>query len=428
MQPHSKLSELENEDLITKYLAYTSGGEVPTFFNRWACIVGLGAWLEQDVWFPFGHGKIYPNVFAMLLGAAGTRKSTAIKQMKELVKQAGYTSFAPKRVSKEKFLEDLAEHGARVSNGGQSTSALVDAVLWSTMNSDIGTTPQWIAADEFNEFFSNNILDFVSMLGDMWDFEGMYEVRTKSSGILNIPNPNVSILGGNTTERFCGTFPPDIIGQGFFSRLIFVYGEPNGVKIAFPEEKNPVDQDFMVGELQKIKSLAQGEIAIRPDAREMLEKIYASGSRVDDSRFESYANRKFTHLLKLVIIHTLADYKNEIEVKHVVRANTVLTHTEHFMPRALGEFGAARNSAVAHKVLKVLESSHEAMDLPEIWKHIPGQLDKIGDLAEIIKNLSMADKIQMTNHGFLAKRKVLREQNRDFFDWDYLTDEERRKK
>ena len=38
-------------------------------------------------------------------------KSTAIKAARGLIRQAGYTTFAPKKTSKEKYLEDLTRGG-----------------------------------------------------------------------------------------------------------------------------------------------------------------------------------------------------------------------------------------------------------------------------------------------------------------------------
>ena len=44
----------------------------------------------------------------MLVGASGTRKSTAIKLFKKLIQQAGYDTIAADKTTKEKFILDLS--------------------------------------------------------------------------------------------------------------------------------------------------------------------------------------------------------------------------------------------------------------------------------------------------------------------------------
>src|SRR5947209_1500310 len=98
------------ENFFDSYLSYTEGGEVPTTFHRWSAVVGIAALLERNCCVEFGHTEIYPNIYSMLIGSAGTRKSSAIKLMKKLLIKSGYQTIAAERTSKEKFLHDLSKH------------------------------------------------------------------------------------------------------------------------------------------------------------------------------------------------------------------------------------------------------------------------------------------------------------------------------
>jgi hypothetical protein len=187
--------------------------------------------------------------------------------------------------------------------------------------------------------------------------------------------------------------------------------------------------DETLGDLSKklldIKNVARGEIQLSADAAELVEAIYMDFSGLDDARFAYYVNRRQVHLLKLCIIHALADLSTEILPKHVVRANTILSHTEFYMPRALGEFGRARNSEVVHKVLTILENSPKAITGMELWGEIYSDLGGISEMGDIIQNLVMAGKIQQTELGILPLKKVKKESDSRFYNWSYLTDEER---
>src|SRR5574337_780381 len=95
-------------DFFDLYLQYTKDTEATSTFHRWAAIVGIGALLERNIWIQHGASHIYPNHYVMLLGESGSRKSAAIKGFVRVLKQAGYTTLAAEKTSKEKFSQDLA--------------------------------------------------------------------------------------------------------------------------------------------------------------------------------------------------------------------------------------------------------------------------------------------------------------------------------
>jgi len=414
--------ELENKDFIAEYILYTSGTEVPTFFNRWACVVGLGAWAMQDVWVETGFGRIFPNLYAMLVGTPGSRKSTAIKDMRNLLREVGYSYFAGEKTSKEMFLSDLS----KISRSNFDPSERVDEILFGSNAADSEVvTPCFIAADEFGDFFGNNVMEFIATLGVLWDARGLYKYRVKSGPSVEISNPNISILGGNTVETLCRTFPPEALGQGFFSRLLFIYGEANGRKIAFPELKSEEEREVLRQKLLKMKQCMSGEMKLSEPVSKALTTIYNKFKGLHDTRFSYYGTRRFTQLIKLTMIHALADYSHEIKLTHVIRANTLLTHTEHHMPRALGEFGRAKNSVIIHRLMQIIESRYKPIDFVELWKEVQGDMDKVSELGEAIKSLMMSGKIQAVEGGFLPVKAVQIEENSDLYDWNYLTDEER---
>ena len=95
-------------DFFDLYLHYTRDTEATATFHRWSAIVGIGAYLERNVWIQHGASQIYPNHYVMLLGESGSRKSAAIKGFVRILKEAGYKSLAAEKTSKEKFSQDLA--------------------------------------------------------------------------------------------------------------------------------------------------------------------------------------------------------------------------------------------------------------------------------------------------------------------------------
>ena len=410
-----------NSSFFNDYLSYTSDSEVPTSFHRWSAIAGIGAILERNLFIPHGHSQLFPNQYMMLIGTAGTRKSTAIKLMKSILVKVGYTTISAERTSKEKFLLDLAGYD---EDAPADPDTILDQNLFGGSNDESSIRPMFIGADEANDFFGIGNLEFLSILGSLWDWNGPpYSNRIKTGKSVSIPNPTISILSGNTPTGFSLAFPSDILGQGFFSRLLLVYGEPNGIKIAFPRSPDAGETTEIVTSLQKIKSYHFGELPYDDTAKLLLTHIYNSARPIDDLRFDSYFNRRFTHLLKLCIIVAAGHARKQIDERTVIEANTYLSYIESLMPKALGEFGKSRNSDVTHKILSFIEA-HDGVTLKEILKLVSADLEKPSDIGDIIRKLSMADKIQSVAGLFLPMRRKGIEDTNGMIDLSYLTPEE----
>ena len=416
-------------DLITSYLEYTSNTEPPAIFHRWSILTCVAAYLSRDIHINHGHFTIYPNLYTLLIGSAGSRKSSAINIAKGLLKQSGYSNFSPTKTTKEKFFIDMAEHS---TCGVDGVEDFLEQTLFGDKEDDTSSVSEmFIVAGEFNTFFGNNILDFVTDLGELWDYNGRFESKVKNSKSVQIMNPTINILGGNTPTGFSAAFPIEILGQGFFSRTLMIYGERTREKITWPEPPDPKHTEELLITLRAIKAQAiqSGLITISGEAKEILNTIYMRWNDLDDARFESYSNRRFTHLLKLCMIITAIRLSSIISAEDVIYANTILSYAEHFMPKALGEFGKAKHADVAHKILQVLESTNDPLGSVDLWKYVHTDLDKPSDLSTILENLVRAEKIQVFKGKFLPRKKAVREVNGDLksavINFNLLSKEER---
>jgi hypothetical protein len=413
----------QGDSFLTQYLHYVGDTEAPTFYHRWAAISAVGAYLGRQYSFPLGHAQLYTNMYIMLIGEPGSRKSTAIKIAKKIITAAGYNTISADKSSKEKFMLDLAGEGD--DNEGKTVDEILDTNLWGNEEDDGQPAEMYIACDEFNDFIGLGNMEFISLLGNMWDYNGVFKNRIKTGKSVAINNPTVSILGGNTSTSFANAFPPDTLGQGFFSRLLLIHGESTGRLITFPEMPSVADTSHIIRELQRIKLTARGEAKLTAGGRYLLDKIYKSTKRMEDTRFVSYSNRRFTHLLKLCLIISASHYSTVITEEHIVEANTLLTHTEHLMPKALGQFGKAKNSDITHKIMSILANAERPLQVKDIWEFVHNDMDKMNDLVDVIRNLIGANKVLAINGGYLSKTVVIEEVNNDMLDYSYLTNEER---
>jgi hypothetical protein len=394
------------------------------------------------MWFPFGSSRLFPNQYIMFIGDPGTRKSTAIKKATKLIGMAGFDKFGAQKTSMEKFLLDLQDDGTEEDaivgdwkTGNKKKDALdVLAALNLKLEGDTqDDTPRemFIAADEFNNFLGSGNISFQSLLGELWDWDEptrCYKQRLKNSKSVSIYQPTVSILAGNTPSSFADCFPLASIGQGFMSRLILVHAEPSGVKVTFPVEPSKQLTEDIVQHLMRMKQTCLGPVTMDEEAASALDLIYKGWSDMEDTRFKHYSTRRFTHLLKLTMIVCAARLSTNFTVQDVLHANTILAYAETTMPKAIGELGKSKNAEAANKIMQVLYSARDAKSVPDLWKIVQNDLDKIGDLASLLINLQQADKIQVVRNaagkdGYLPKMRALN-RTQPFTNFDLLKGKE----
>ena len=393
------------------YFAYTAGDEVPLIYHRWCAIAGVGALLGRRFWLKHGRSTIWPTQYLMLIGGPGARKDTAIACIRGVLKASGYESLAATKTTKEKFLLDLEGLPE-----GQITAEQLDEFL----REDSDPREVFIMAGEFGEFLGYGNIEFVSLLTALWDYTGVFESRLKNSRSVKIQDPTVSILGGNTPAGFALTFPPEIIGQGFFSRLLLIYGEPTGRRITWPTVPSEADVAAMAQLMRDIQYAIHGEAILPPDTQLALDEIYQGWSDLEDARFLNYSNRRLTHLFKLCLICAACRLSRTVELQDVTLANTILTHAEGLMPRALGEFGKSRHADVSAKVLSFLETVGKPATITDIWKAVSTDLEKLNDLGNILMNLEQAENIQrVAKQGFLPLKEA-RGVNSKYVDFSLL--------
>jgi hypothetical protein len=358
----------------------------------------------------------------MFVGDPGTRKSTAIKNAVKIIREAGYTTLSAQKTSKEKWLLDLSGEDDIVSPEGgkrQGYDALEDINVLSDGNR---TEPRemLIPADEFNNFVGNGNLEFLSILGELWDWDDEtdgYRYRLKNSKSVNIYQPTISILAGNTPTGFAECFPAASIGQGFMSRLVLIHGESSGKRITIPPVPKQEDTDRLVAMLLQMRQICRGPIGADKDAMDALDMIYRTWPELEDARFKHYSTRRFTHLLKLCLVHAAAGLRDRITLPDVIKSNTVLAYAETNMPKALGELGKARTSEAANKIMQFLYQARQPVSLKQLIKVVHQDIDKVSDIHTIIQTLLGVEKIQQLTTengttGYLPKtttvsRKVL---------------------
>ena len=395
-----------------EFIGFPHNTEASLVLHRWCAISIVATMLGRDFVFPHGFSEVLPNQFIQIIGVPATRKSTAIKQAKKLLKLAGYNNFSADKTSMAQFLIELHNitWGTEEEQAANDEFELENNIFGTTNPKETAETlpvaEYYIASDEFVDFIGRNNIDFISLLGTFWDINEVYSYPLKNSKPVYINKPTINIIAGNTPEMFAQAFPPDMQGQGFFSRLLLIHATPTGRRITIPSPPSKEDTDIVVAYLRDIKAKCVGNCTITNEAYEVYDKAYQSSETdLDDSRFQQYNGRRHMHLLKLSLVMAAARRSTVIHSCDVIMANTILTFAEYSMPKAMGMFGRGRHSIVTHKILELIGNS-DGCSMKDIIKYVQQDLDNLGLLGDLINSLKAADKIQIHEGIFYPKKEA----------------------
>lgn len=393
----------DDEDLMNMYfrLMFPSS-ECPLIYHRWGLISIVGAMLGRQCFLPLGIDNIYPNMYVCLIGSAGSRKSSAVKACRKTLEGTEYSSFARERTSKEKFLKDLADGFGKTKKESIDDLLAMDLHLLEDPDnrpSSTGPSEVYISAGELEDFLGQNDTSFISLLTNLWDNLDGYSHGKMTSEDIGISEPTINLMGGATSTTFNSVFPPEVIGQGMLSRLLIVYGGGPRTKITFPPRLDETKKAEIVDYLRTIKETVKGELKITPEVEQIWDDIYQTEYSLGDYRFDNYMNRRHVHYMKLCIIIAAMDLSTTIDKSHALKANSILAYTESLMPKALGEFGMAKNADSVNTVLSFVTEHYiktgRGADLhKDIWPAVSNNFESMSkDFTAAILKLKTSNKI-----------------------------------
>jgi hypothetical protein len=254
----------------------------------------------------------------------------------------------------------------------------------------------FIEAPEFTDFMGAGNEEFIDNLTNMWDNLPEYKISYKNGSWL-INKPTISLLGATTTAAIHESFNPSAIGKGFFSRVLFIYSPKTGKKIPFPEEISVEAARWVYDHMQQIKAELHGAFCLQGKARQLCSQIYTHFPGMHDTRFQFYGERRYTHMLKLIMILAVLEGRLEAWPEDVIRANTLLHIAELRMPYALGEFGKSIKAGAYQAVVEALQNANEPLSMEALYTLVQRDVANYNDFVRTMQDLAKAKKVQVSD-------------------------------
>lgn len=310
-------------DWIDAYISETEGVS-PHSFCLWSAIATIAGVLERRVWTYTDKGELYPNLYTVLAGAPSAGKSLMVNTARRLWSHVDGLHIAPDNPTKATFLDYLEK-------------AQRQAVFASPEGDQLNSfCSMCVGSREFGVLISKYDHQFLEDLTDLYDNVDRYVAPRRTTRSVTLEKPNVNILAATTPDFLGDIFPEVAWGQGFTSRIIFIYGVKELLqdRDILSRRRNQMTGSLIAG-LQEFFANISGEFAWEPAAHEALNAWYNAGMQPepDYSRLYHYKGRREVHLMKLCMISAIsAEHGLYITAADFDRALHWLLEAEKTMP------------------------------------------------------------------------------------------------
>lgn len=354
---------------LKDFLYFTSGNECPEPYRLWSGLSLLASVLGRKVWTYHGRFQIFPSLYIILVGDAGSGKSTAKNEAKKI-----FTSHFPEYLASASF---------------QSHQDIIDQMCaaqpktW-TVSDEAGNplkinayTSFYIISNEFSSLLSTDKKGMVEFLVDIYD-ENEFSTGFKTQRLANperkqkLDNPYVNLLACAVPKYFMSNLKLDLFDGGLGRRLIIVYSErvecvPNPMMPLGGEEA----KQRVIEHLQKAHEF-QGELHRSLDAMNWWNKWYPTvkGKFIEDPILQQFYQTKPVQVLKVACILAMCDYPftQIIGQNHLELAEQLITNLEPSVIKLTAGIGRNELAGVGAQLMDYLARMGGSASMMQVRK------------------------------------------------------------
>lgn len=265
---------------------HTVDMESPTSYIIWSGLGAIAAVLRDNVFFQFRHGRIYPNIYVILVAkSSATRKDPPVRLIEKLVREVGNTKVVAGRASIQGIMRTLYENYTNEKNHRLKGASGI--------------------------FISKELSDFLvedpvatKILTDWYDTHDVWDNNLITLGGINrLENVCVTMVAASNDVLFTDVFKSSEIYGGLLARTFIITETKRRRKDSRMYDENKTIVDKMPELIKHLHSLTKfkGSINIHNDARAYYDDWYKS---IDDESFDKagIVARIHTGVLKVAIL------------------------------------------------------------------------------------------------------------------------------
>jgi hypothetical protein len=354
---------------LKDWLYFTSGNECPEPYRLWSGLSLLASVLGRKVWTHHGRFQIFPSLYIILVGDAGSGKSTAKNEAKKI-----FTGTFPEYLASASFqshqdiIDQMCSAQPKTWNETDSTGQVIKINAYTSF---------YIVCNEFSSLLSTDKKGMVEFLVDIYD-ENEFSTGFKTQRLANperkqkLDNPYVNLLACAVPKYFMGNLKLDLFDGGLGRRLIIVYSErtesvPNPMMPLGGEEA----KQRVIEHLKKVHEF-QGELHRSIDAMNWWIRWYPTvkGKFVEDPILQQFYQTKPVQVLKVAMLLCMCEhpFTQVITDYHLSAAEELISGLEPAVTKLTAGIGRNELAGVGAQLMDYLARMGGAASMMQIRK------------------------------------------------------------
>lgn len=352
---------------LEAYYHYTSQSESPDLFHFWTAVSTIAGALRRQVWINERFFQWTPNFYIIMVGPAGVvSKSTSARIGMRLLSQVEGVVFGPKSMTWQGLTLALSEAQRMVPFGMEGDFLNMSCIT--------------CVVTELGTFLRPADKEMIDVLVDLWDSElETWTRKLKSSADTRIENPWINVIACTTPSWLRDNFPESMIGGGFTSRIVWVYGDKKRHLVPYLSDViEPIEfkenEKKLVEDLRLIAEL-KGEYTLTPEAKAWGKIWYVNHNKarprhMASERYGGYVARKQAHIHKLAIVIAAAQ-RNELSITEgdLIIAENMTTGLEQSMSMVFQSIGVGDVSRHVTEILAYVKA-YNGIDNKTLWRYM----------------------------------------------------------
>lgn len=363
---------------IKDYLEFVHLNEAHENYHLWSCFATLASLAERRVWVTRAYQKIYPNMYIVMVGPQGNRKTAAKDIAQDILRDVGDTQFSCESTTREDLIDKMEQN---------EHTFMYDGVLQSYL-------PMMICVTELKEFLSVDPGRMINFLTAVYD-SNFFDYGTRHRGTNVLLNPCLNMLACETPDWLTERLKDKIVSGGFSRRVLYVYETEHQRIVVEQLPKACIEARKRCIERGKKVKQVSGEFTWEPEAKNFFNDWYLKLDIPEEKSMKGYFESKHTLLLKVAMLISLSEEDSLIiRVGHLELGLTYLSLVEENMPMVF--IGGGRNelATASGRVIEKLKKAKRPVRESEIKTMLWGDCRNTLEMNEVIEQTVRAGKVK----------------------------------
>lgn len=391
------MADRDLSDWISAYLKYTDRSEPPLAYHTWISISMIAGALQRKTFLQWGFEKIYPNMYIILVGPSGrARKGLALGIGKDILTGVNGVQMTAENATREALIRSMKTGvGNFMTPDGQ-------------VHQHCSIT---CFSEELSVFLGQGDIKFLASLTDWYDSKDNWTYETKGCGKDHLQGLCFNLLGATAPDWLQSMLPQEAVGGGFTSRVIFVVEDKKSKTTPRHDlsEEEYALKESLVKDLNRINNMT-GQFKFTPEGEDKYVQWYIDHDArlnkgeypVEDARFNGYAERRATHIRKLMMIMSASRGDDMlITPMDFDRANKILHSCELKMSRTFGGLGQAKYANATEKIMDYIRGMGGPVSRQDVmakfYRDVDGATMRI--IEEVMEQTGFVEIRLMTSSG-----------------------------